>query len=207
MTADVDPYALDFPMCTAPGDSGHALMRKLHSMRIDNTESQAKGLGGYFPGKYLPCSDNYMVDYLNRKDVQAAIHIEKPGSVDWQPCNDHVNSEYNVTDVAAPMMQVYEDLISKGGLKILVYSGDDDSICSTIGTQMWIWDLTVNKEGGVVDKWKPWKTKGQVSGYTVAWKGMRFTTVHGAGHMVPSTRPAQALDLFRRFLHADGWSE
>jgi hypothetical protein len=57
---------------------------------------------------------------------------------------------------------VYEDLISKGGLKILVYSGDDDSICSTIGTQMWIWDLTANKEGGVVDKWKPWKTKGQV---------------------------------------------
>jgi hypothetical protein len=47
------------------------------------------------------------VEYLNRKDVQAAIHVDKPGSVDWQPCNDRVNSEYNVTDVAAPMMQVH----------------------------------------------------------------------------------------------------
>lgn len=41
---------------------------------------------------------------------------------------------------------------------------------------------------------------GQVAGFTVGFPGMRFATVHGAGHMVPSTRPQQALDLFRRFL-------
>ena len=27
------------------------------------------------------------------------------------------------------------------GLNIVVYSGDDDDVCATVGTQSWIWDL------------------------------------------------------------------
>jgi carboxypeptidase C (cathepsin A) len=196
LTADIDPYALDFPICRTSASTAHALLRKLH---------HARGrVGGYFPTRYKPCEDYYMIAYLNRKDVQSAIHIATPGTIDWTPCNDQINSDYNVTDVTAPMMHVYDELINGGGLKILVYSGDDDSICSTIGTQMWVWDLPANKGGGQIDRWRPWKTMGQVAGYTVAWKGMRFATVHGAGHMVPATRPQQALNLFKKFLH-DGW--
>jgi hypothetical protein len=36
----------------------------------------------------------------------------------------------------------YRDLIDSGkGLKILIYSGDDDSICSTLGSQQFIWKM------------------------------------------------------------------
>ena len=31
--------------------------------------------------------------------------------------------------------------------KVLVYSGDDDSICATLGTQQWIWDMGMG--GGI----------------------------------------------------------
>jgi carboxypeptidase C (cathepsin A) len=36
------------------------------------------------------------------------------------------------------------------------------------------------------------------------WEGLSFVTVHGAGHMVPATRPAQGLLLLKNFL-ADVW--
>jgi hypothetical protein len=32
-------------------------------------------------------------------------------------------------------------------LHMLVFSGDDDSVCSLAGTQMWIWDLGVKAKG------------------------------------------------------------
>ena len=34
----------------------------------------------------------------------------------------------------------------------------------------------------------------------MVYDGLTFVTVRGAGHMVPSTQPAQALELFRHFL-------
>mmetsp|Transcript_281 Transcript_281/g.554 ORF Transcript_281/g.554 Transcript_281/m.554 type:complete len:478 (-) Transcript_281:348-1781(-) len=208
LTEDLDPYALDFPVCK-DGAKGQgqperlALMRKVAQAREALVGSGvpgevpgevAGGLGRYFP-KYQPCIDNYLTDYLNRKDVQAAIHIATPGSVEWGVCNDDINAGYDINDVNAPMMPLYKQLLAHGGLKILVYSGDDDSVCATAGAQLWIWGMA--KE---VKPWAPWYTAGQVSGYAVEFEGFKFATVHGAGHMVPATRPAQALHLFRDFL-------
>ena len=90
-----------------------------------------------------------------------------------------------------------------------IMSGDDDTVCSTMGTQQFIWDLGYNE---FWEYWKPWTVAGdmskQLAGMTTLFRvldqipgstGLRFTTVHGAGHMVPATRPDQALDVLRRF--------
>ena len=40
------------------------------------------------------------------------------------------------------MMPVYEKLLKASPpLKMLIYSGDDDAVCATLGTQQFIWDL------------------------------------------------------------------
>ena len=65
----------------------------------------------------------------------------------------------------------------------------------------------------VKSKWAAWKTsEGQTGGYATefasgnatiaAGNRFRFKTVHGAGHMCPSTRPAQTLELLENFLAA-----
>ena len=166
--------------------------------KVRQTKGDGK-LGGYFP-HYKPCTDNYMNAYLNNEEVQAAIHVKVPGSVDWSVCADAINEAYSPTDVAAPMMPIYKQLIDSGKLKILIYSGDDDSICSTAGAQLWVWGM-----GEPLSAWKPWYSQGQVAGYSVEFPGMRFSTVHGAGHMVPSTRPQQAYDMFVKFLEDKPW--
>ena len=40
----------------------------------------------------------------------------------------------------------------------------------------------------------------QVGGWSVVYDGLTFVTVRGAGHMVPTSRPEQALQLFEHFL-------
>eukprot|EP00293_Proteomonas_sulcata_P014247 CAMPEP_0184302860 /NCGR_PEP_ID=MMETSP1049-20130417/12730_1 /TAXON_ID=77928 /ORGANISM="Proteomonas sulcata, Strain CCMP704" /LENGTH=349 /DNA_ID=CAMNT_0026614249 /DNA_START=1 /DNA_END=1050 /DNA_ORIENTATION=+ len=207
LVSDLDPYALDFPICTDPSKAAGreermALLKKI-SLAGRNMK-MAKHLlsvqSRYTTKGYKPCIDNYMTDYLNRKDVQAAIHVKQPGTISWAVCNDTVNMDYSIDDVNAPMMDFYKRLVGHGGLKLLVYSGDDDSVCATVGAQMWIWD-TFGKE---VEKWKPWYVNKQVAGYTVEFPGFRFATVHGAGHMVPSTQPVRALALFSNYLE-DKW--
>ena len=121
-----------------------------------------------------------------------------PFQVAWSGCSDPVGSQYNGTDVNLPMMPYWKRLAATS-LKLMIYSGDDDSVCATMGTQQFIWDLGLD----VVSQWQPWMTpEGQVGGYITKFTGLTFATVHGAGHMVPATRPAQSLQLLQSFLAA-----
>jgi hypothetical protein len=49
---------------------------------------------------------------------------------------------YRHTDGEVSMVRLYQELLEyEEELKVLVYSGDDDGVCGTVGTQEWIWDL------------------------------------------------------------------
>jgi len=193
LTADMDPYALDFPVCTTKSAAGrherHTILKAMNRLE------------GYFPDTYTPCDSNWAATYLNDPTVQAAIHLPASMNVTWSECSNEVGSKYSQTDVVLPMMPVYKWLVDNAPeLRILVYSGDDDSICATLGSQQWIWDM-----GYEVSKpWAPWKMAGQTSGFHVAFgkngTAFQFATVHGAGHMVPATRPAQSLQVLQNYL-------
>ena len=89
----------------------------------------------------------------------------------------------------------------KYNIDILVYSGDDDAVCATIGTQDWIYGLGYSPKKG--SDWTAWKTEeGQLGGYLTKFKDARlaFATVHGAGHEVPTYKPKVALQLFTQFI-------
>ncbi len=82
------------------------------------------------------------------------------------------------------MTPYYQYLIDgKFGLNLVVYSGDDDDVCPTVGTQGWIWDLGYEVAGRA---WQDYTVDGQTAGYITKWKdtGFAFATVRGAGHEV-----------------------
>lgn len=69
------------------------------------------------------------------------------------------------------------------------------------GTREWTASLGLPVEA----PWAAWKSGGQVAGHAVRYCApeeapLTFATVLRAGHMVPSGRPAAALELLRKWL-------
>jgi hypothetical protein len=76
--------------------------------------------------------------------------------------------QYDYEDMSVSTAPIYNYLIDGGNdIDILVYSGDDDSVCGTIGTQNWIYDLGYS----VSSKWQPYILDGQTAGYLTQFGG------------------------------------
>lgn len=125
---------------------------------------------------YDPCIANKVSTYLNRKDVQQAIHARDIGRP-WRDCSNIV--DYSREDLLTSMIPVYQDLL-KTGIRMMVYSGDVDAIVPITGTRAWleVLDLPIKSE------WRSYTVDGQVGGYTMEYDGLTFTSVRNAGHMV-----------------------
>ncbi|GAV77987.1 Peptidase_S10 domain-containing protein [Cephalotus follicularis] len=141
-----------------------------------------------------PCSDNYVYAYLNRPDVQEALHANVTKlKHDWEPCSNIISSWLDSPSTILPTMRV----LMAEGLRVWVYSGDVDGRVPVTSTK-----LSINKlKLAVKTSWYPWYLNEEVGGYTEVYKGgLTFTTVRGAGHEVPSYQPGRALAMISNFL-------
>jgi len=196
---DLNSYALDYPVCTSDSVAKKGRAQRLwflnHLMGVHSSEDR-KLMGVSSTFDYQPCEDDWAQQYLNQASVKAAIHVKE--TIPWLQCS--YTLQYNYTDSSVSTAPIYNYLVDGGfGLDILVYSGDDDSVCGTVGTQDWIWDLGYEYAG---KPWQPVTFNGQTAGYLTQWKntGLAFETVHGAGHEVPTYKPDVALDLWTKYL-------
>jgi carboxypeptidase C (cathepsin A) len=191
---NLNPYALDYPVC---------LTSQQRAMRAFVYGSST--VNAYGADAYEPCEDDFSTNYLNNPAVKKAIHVND--NIEWVECSR--TTKYQLADKMLPMEKYYRTILNSkthSNLRVLVYSGDDDSVCGTIGTQRWIYDL-----GFPVDSmWSTWMVDGQTAGYITTFKTpfskesrFAFMTVHGAGHEVPTYKPKEALDLFRKYLQND----
>ena len=177
------------------------------------------------PLPYESCQALYGANYLNRLDVKAAIHASE--WVSWEDCSSLVLDNFQRSDWSLYMEPTFKSLLEggkegeagrEGGgepLRVLLYSGEDDTVCSSKGTEMWLETLGWT----TVEEWAPWSVKeggkeggrkgignGKVGVLAVAGmkkkyeNGVVFATVNGAGHAVPSFKPREALYLFQEFL-------
>lgn len=187
---NLNPYALDYPVClTSQQRRMQQFLFDYENHNILNTE-------------YEPCENNYASDYLNKNDVKTSIHVKN--DIQWEECSR--TTKYNLADKMLPMEHYYKTILNSKthpDLRILVYSGDDDGVCGTIGTQRWIYDLGFS----VSSLWDTWYLDGQTAGYittfnTPFYEDSRFSfmTVHFAGHEVPTYKPKEALQLFQMYL-------
>jgi len=199
----INHYALDYPVCVddervARGrGQRNALLR--HLLTNDLVSDKFRSLIKLEPeDSYQPCADDYATTYMNRADVKAAIHVNN--DIEWEECSRTIR--YDQGDSKNDMTEIYNYLLEGDyGLHILVYSGDDDDVCPTEGTQSWIWDL---KNQVVGRKWQHYEVDNQTGGYLTKFtKNMAFATVHGAGHEVPTYKPEVALSLWNQYLNGE----
>ncbi|KAL9994014.1 putative carboxypeptidase D [Helianthus debilis subsp. tardiflorus] len=113
-----------------------------------------------------PCSEIYTHAYLNREDVQEAMHANVTKlDHDWQPCSGDIDARVPVTS-------------TKYSINLM--------------------NLPVKT------KWHPWLYQGEIGGFEEVYEGdLTFITVFGAGHMVPSSKPKNALALVTHFLNGE----
>ena len=161
--------------------------------------------------EYYPCAADLMTNYLNTDIVQDALHVKE--KTDWEMCNDDIFKNWPDADWDNNMMPYYAQLAAKyPELNIMVFSGDDDSVCGTHGTQYWL-DQMGDKYSWSVDsdnEWIPWEYGQQLGGYRTKYltkngdTALCFHTVRTAGHMVPQTQPQRAIGLLRYYLNSPG---
>jgi carboxypeptidase C (cathepsin A) len=209
----INPYALDYPVCVADerGSKGRAQRTWMTSFLLADASPELRRAAGLKSSShhdltaenYEPCEDDYTTDYLNQDSVKSALHVK--GDIEWGECSYKIR--YSIKDKESDMTSYYNYLLDSGAdLDILVYSGDDDSVCATEGTQSWIWDLGY-KPLSKRDQWTVYDYEGQTAGYFTQFEGkLGFLTIHNAGHEVPTYQPEVALDMFTKYLNGE-WTK
>lgn len=79
----------------------------------------------------------------------------------------------------------------KGKIRMLKFSGNLDASVPSQGSINWIEEL--GRE--ILEPMRPYHVNGHVGGFITEYDGLTFATVHGAGHMVPEDKPAEAYHL------------
>lgn len=152
--------------------------------------------------------------YMNRREVMIDTFKARDNGFCWGVCNRHPTWHYNSSRPNLPR-DLYPRLI--GNMKVVIYNGDVDACVPYTDNAHW----TENMGYTVSEAWRPWSFEdleegfgSQVAGYRVEYDvsslssdsgstgqgSFQFVTIKGAGYMVPDTKPAPALEMFRRMI-------
>lgn len=99
-------------------------------------------------------------------------------------------------------INIYKQLLNSG-LKVVVYNGQLDLICDTVGTLDWIYKL---KWDGL-SKWKEATRmelydddKHNLAGFYQLYKNFQFYEILNAGHMAPADNPEGVIKMLKKIL-------
>ena len=91
-----------------------------------------------------------------------------------------------------------------GKLKVLIYNGDTDPAITSFAAQNWTSHLGLEE----VQHWRPWTIDQcqRMGGYVTRYEGhFDFLTIRGAGHMVPTEKPAAAFAFIQAWINGDDY--
>ncbi|KAJ1417843.1 Serine carboxypeptidase, serine active site [Sesbania bispinosa] len=138
------------------------------------------------------CVDDKVTNYLNRKDVQEALHAKLVGVRNIL--------DYDMLNLEVPTLPVVGSLI-KAGVRVLIYSGDQDSVIPLTGSRTLVQKLARKLGLNTTVPYRVWFEGQQVGGWTQVYDNiLSFATVRGASHEAPFSQPERSLVLFKSFL-------
>mmetsp|Transcript_27823 Transcript_27823/g.77830 ORF Transcript_27823/g.77830 Transcript_27823/m.77830 type:complete len:440 (+) Transcript_27823:44-1363(+) len=143
-------------------------------------------------GSCVPISDRRST-YLNRADVQAALHARPTQWVSCAGADDGLL--YNTSD---PNMVPFYTPLFDAAKRVLIFSGDVDvGTCPFVYSQLCLADMKLTSER----PWRPWlMDAARTAGYVQEYDKLTFATLKGAGHEAPLFTPASAFEMIRRYV-------
>ncbi|MED6106046.1 Serine carboxypeptidase-like 45 [Stylosanthes scabra] len=144
------------------------------------------------------CVEDETVNYLNRKDVQSALHARLVGVQKWSACSNVL--DYELRNLEIPTIAIVGKLV-KAGIPVLVYSGDQDSVIPLTGSRKLVHQLAKQLKLRTTVPYRVWFEGKQVGGWTQVYGNiLSFATIRGASHEAPFSQPERSLVLFKSFL-------
>ncbi|GER51915.1 serine carboxypeptidase [Striga asiatica] len=169
-----------------------------YDVALDVCPSPAMLQAQIYESKIDVCVEDEAQAYLNRKDVQEALHARLFGVNEWSMCSDVVG--YLVQDIEMPTDGIL-GLLVKSNIRVLVYSGDQDSVIPLIGTRTLVNKLAEQLGLNTTQPYRAWSEANQVAGWTQSYgEYLSFATIRGASHMAPFSQPKRSLLMFNSFL-------
>ena len=88
-----------------------------------------------------------------------------------------------------------------GGIRVLIYAGDQDFICNWLGNHAWVNELPWAHQGEFASApVTNWTVAGVAAGTRQNAANLTFLRVYDAGHMVPRDQPARSLAMVNAFM-------
>lgn len=169
----------------------------IHRKMMPSAVKQEDSSGS--PRPLIPCTNHAKLrHYLAREDVKKALHI-RPQSLAWQEISSKVFAVHSHDYTG--MQSFFKEMLADG-IRALVYNGDIDAVCNFIMGKWFVEDLQQQ-----VDKpFAAWLVDNQVAGMVKVYgpqhqQQLVFTTIRGAGHMVPTDKPKVALEMLHKFIN------
>ncbi|KMT15208.1 hypothetical protein BVRB_3g063190 [Beta vulgaris subsp. vulgaris] len=182
---------------TGESYGGHYVPQLANLILKSSLKTNLKGVADV--QKIDVCIDDEATIYLNRKDVQKAMNAHLVGVTQWAVCNDVLN--YRKDDVEIPTLPLLGTFV-KSGVRVLVYSGDQDSAIPLTGSRRMVDGLAKELGLKTTVSYRTWLSDKQVGGWTQVYGDiLAFATIRGAAHEAPYSQPARSLVLFRSFLN------
>uniref|UniRef100_A0A2N9HKJ6 Carboxypeptidase n=1 Tax=Fagus sylvatica TaxID=28930 RepID=A0A2N9HKJ6_FAGSY len=177
------------------------LRSKFQTLTSLHSKSDAALSQQQFEEKELICGEGITQKYLNRKDVQKALHAKHVAFDQWSLCTGSNNLQYDMKDREIPTIGVVGSLV-KSGIRSLVYSGDLDAAIPFTGSRTLVNKLAKKLRLNTTVPYRAWFEGKQVGGWTQVYgkNQLSFASIRGASHTAPSTQPARSFSLFKAFL-------
>ncbi|XP_027350417.1 serine carboxypeptidase-like 45 isoform X2 [Abrus precatorius] len=178
----IDTYDVTLDVCLSSADQQAYVLNKLTQLGA----------------KIDVCVEDETITYLNRKDVQEALHAKLVGITTWSTCSDVLN--YDMQNLEIPTISII-GAIAKTGIRVLVYSGDQDSVIPLLGTRSLVNGIAKEFGLNTTVSYRAWFEGRQVAGWTQLYGDMlSFATIRGAAHEAPFSQPERSLVLLKAFL-------
>jgi len=183
---NIDPYDVDADVCLKNGSSYNAkITRSIRRSLMTDV------VGLEEQHDYDPCMEKYLPIFLNRADVQSAIHAEP---TDWK-----LFGTIRYGTLFDDMIPVWHEILNNPRTTpwhILIYSGDFDAVVPFLTTQRWIHCLG----RPVKTPWQSWIINDQVGGSVIEYDRLSFLTVKGTGHDVAYYTPQKGFAFFQQWI-------
>ncbi|KAJ6316827.1 hypothetical protein OIU78_019999 [Salix suchowensis] len=198
----IDPYDVTANVCLSSGASLLGVQNNPLTPRsrlFSSAESLQEVLSQQKAQENIDlCVQEETFVYLNRKDVQESFHAKLVGTQQWTLCSSVVH--YDLRNLEIPTIDVVGSLVNSG-IRVLVYSGDQDSVIPFTGSRTLVEGLAKQLGLNTTVPYTAWLEDKQIGGWTQVYGDiLTFSTIRGGSHLAPFSSPGRSLAMFAAFL-------